>query len=586
MDYSEFFTNLVKQELGAPPSAIAPPPPGYVPPADRAPTVVPASTAAPAGPVLAPIGSVRVEAAPAPVSHSLAVAPAPPPVPPGLDPASPPSQPAIFIPKIPSPASTPVVIPPKSAPVAIAPPPTAIAPPPVAAGASLPASLLPGAASTPGAGSTAAPAPKPVARIVAHPAPSSAAPVESAPAAPRPAPAAGLRINKETSAPAAVATTEAPANPDAPKPCFRHMGQFAVEKCYICSKPICPKCMELFGYVCSPLCKSKAEAQGIEVPVFEGQRDIKEAKTWRKTVLVSTTAFSIIAVLLGAYIWWYVWGSRPHVVFSIRFGDRAHSGQSAFAGRDQIVFLHGGTLARHDMKQNKEIWSVNLVDFLFIDEVDGPNFFILLHVVAGQCAAMEKDDLIPARESGLAGVRAVTKTNGEHDMRPGTPYVPPNVSPEQDSNDRKGGSADEDGFAPGFGFLDVTLAFKDGNFDSLSFGLGFTQGRADVAEELHALGTNGLATNVAFFDSELAHVPEAGLGSIRIGGCFSRCDRGGSGGFLVDAQTSSRGGSWGGRSRLDGGSGRGRGMSNDSSDGLWRWRRGATRAGRASRTGQ
>jgi hypothetical protein len=84
----------------------------------------------------------------------------------------------------------------------------------------------------------------------------------------------------------------------------------------------------------------------------------------------------------------------------------------------------------------------------------------------------------------------------------------------------------------------------------------------------------------------LAHVPEAGLGSIRIGGCFSRCDRSGSGGFLVDAQTSSRGGSWGGRSRLDGGSGRGRGMSNDSSDGLWRWRRGATRAGRASRTGQ
>lgn len=145
------------------------------------------------------------------------------------------------------------------------------------------------------------------------------------------------------------------------------MGQFAVEKCYVCSKPICPKCMELFGYVCSPLCKSKAEAQGIEVPVFEGQRDVKEALTWRKTVLVTTGACSIIAVVLGAYIWWIAYGSRPHTVFSVRFGERAASGQSAFASQDQIVFLHGGTLARHDMKHKKEIWSVNLIDEKDID---------------------------------------------------------------------------------------------------------------------------------------------------------------------------------------------------------------------------
>jgi hypothetical protein len=125
--------------------------------------------------------------------------------------------------------------------------------------------------------------------------------------------------------------------------------------------------MELFGYVCSPLCKSKAEAQGIEVPVFEGQRDVKEAKTWRRTVFVTTTACSIIAVVLGGYIWWIAWGSKPHNIFSIRFGERAHSGQSAFAGQDQIVFLHGGTLARHDMKEKKEIWSVNLIDEKEID---------------------------------------------------------------------------------------------------------------------------------------------------------------------------------------------------------------------------
>jgi len=32
-----------------------------------------------------------------------------------------------------------------------------------------------------------------------------------------------------------------------------------------------------------------------------------------------------------------------------------------------IVFLHGGTLARHDMKNKKEIWSVNLINEKDID---------------------------------------------------------------------------------------------------------------------------------------------------------------------------------------------------------------------------
>src|SRR5215467_8621817 len=60
MDYSEFVTNLVRQQLGPAP-AIAPPPPGYVPPPSA---VAPPPTAiapAPAvAPAVAPIGSVRV----------------------------------------------------------------------------------------------------------------------------------------------------------------------------------------------------------------------------------------------------------------------------------------------------------------------------------------------------------------------------------------------------------------------------------------------------------------------------------------------------------------------------------------------
>src|SRR5882724_1470544 len=58
MDYSEFVTNLVRQEFGsAPASAIAPPPPGYIAPP---PAIAPAPTAAPPPAATTPIGSVRV----------------------------------------------------------------------------------------------------------------------------------------------------------------------------------------------------------------------------------------------------------------------------------------------------------------------------------------------------------------------------------------------------------------------------------------------------------------------------------------------------------------------------------------------
>src|SRR3989442_5753541 len=97
------------------------------------------------------------------------------------------------------------------------------------------------------------------------------------PAAPQSQPTARLRVHLPEPAQAAVA----PAPSEAPQLCRKHPGQMATEKCFICSGPICPKCMELFGYVCSPLCKAKAESRGIEIPVYEGQKSVVEARLWR-----------------------------------------------------------------------------------------------------------------------------------------------------------------------------------------------------------------------------------------------------------------------------------------------------------------
>ena len=113
---------------------------------------------------------------------------------------------------------------------------------------------------------TGVPVPLPV-RMVAPP----AAPVAVAlapPPAPAPRPAVAVRVHAQ-----APPQTEGAVS--SPPRCPKHPSELALEKCYICSKPICPKCMELFGYVCSPLCKAKAESHGIAVPVYAPRSRVK-----------------------------------------------------------------------------------------------------------------------------------------------------------------------------------------------------------------------------------------------------------------------------------------------------------------------
>src|SRR5258708_4540022 len=133
--------------------------------------------------------------------------------------------------------------------------------------------------------------------------------------------------------------------------CGKH-SEPATEHCRVCSRPICPKCMELFGYVCSPLCKAKAGSYGVQIPVYEGQKSILDARRWRKAVWAGS-AGSALVVALAALWGWYAWfGCAPTSAFSVRFSEPAYSGQSAIGGKhqDQIVFLHGATLARYDFK--------------------------------------------------------------------------------------------------------------------------------------------------------------------------------------------------------------------------------------------
>lgn len=121
--------------------------------------------------------------------------------------------------------------------------------------------------------------------------------------------------------------------------------------------------MQLFGYVCSPHCKEKAELQGLEIPVYAGQRDVAQNREWGKVVLVSKLAALVVLILVGVWCWYAWFGSRPRPVFTVRFDNEpAMSGMSAVCPEGQIVFIHGDKLARYDLKSGQAVWQRQLLD--------------------------------------------------------------------------------------------------------------------------------------------------------------------------------------------------------------------------------
>jgi hypothetical protein len=215
-------------------------------------------------------------------------------------------------------------------------------------------------------------APSPVAVPMARPV---ALPVEQAPAAravpPSAAPVAipvgvPLPPPREEARAVRIATPRADAAQaaaaTAPQVCLKHSPQLTTDTCLVCQKPICPKCMEVFGYVCSAYCKGKAENQGLILPTFAGQRDIAQSKQWQRVYWV-VTAVGVVLLAVCSVWFWYAWfGSVPKVAYSARLTDTGLSGQLGSGPSDQLVFLHAGTLARHDTKTGKEIWANRLID--------------------------------------------------------------------------------------------------------------------------------------------------------------------------------------------------------------------------------
>jgi len=125
---------------------------------------------------------------------------------------------------------------------------------------------------------------------------------QSASAAPASAPA-GLRISHSAHpAPAAAHPAAAAVESDVPH-CFRHQSEPAAEACCVCGKPICLKCMEQFGHVCSVYCRQQAERKGIEVPVYGRQKNVVAGRTAALAKVITFAVVGVVVVVVGLWFW-------------------------------------------------------------------------------------------------------------------------------------------------------------------------------------------------------------------------------------------------------------------------------------------
>ncbi len=217
---------------------------------------------------------------------------------------------------------------------------------------------------TPAGGSPPAPAPQPSAPPKVRVRAVMSKPAEAAAATPPPTPPTS---GEDSSQPRVrlAGTAEGEATSDTAEGqvvfCSHHPTDRATEYCRVCGKPICPQCMELFGYVCSVYCRSKAEREKMELPRYAQQRSVIAEAARAKVRMAMTGVAALVALLLAVWVWWTFFGTRPRVVYSLKIPKTDRGVIYEMLSPTGILVLKEQQLALLDITQGKEVWTTTLV---------------------------------------------------------------------------------------------------------------------------------------------------------------------------------------------------------------------------------
>lgn len=172
-----------------------------------------------------------------------------------------------------------------------------------------------------------------------------------------------IRLQVAHAAPAVPASDSggSPMGAPAVEMCHRHPRNPAVEHCVVCKKPICPECMQTFGYLCSVGCRYRAEQEKIRVPVYKLQKSSVEKAELRKHIGIVVAVLLFFLALVGTWFWYITVGEKPRPYYSLKLSDNSGT-YAKFLGPNQILLLSRKHARLHDIKSKKDIWSTDIED--------------------------------------------------------------------------------------------------------------------------------------------------------------------------------------------------------------------------------
>ncbi len=139
--------------------------------------------------------------------------------------------------------------------------------------------------------------------------------------------------------------------------CFQHPGEVAVGRCQVCGRPICQRCVERYGFVCSVRCQGRAEREGIPLPRCAGRQDLMTARHRRWTRRLALLAATFLALIAGAWIWWKWVETTPRIVFEASLVGHETSAWQLLSP-DKLLALNPREAVLRQLPEGRILWQV------------------------------------------------------------------------------------------------------------------------------------------------------------------------------------------------------------------------------------
>ena len=170
-----------------------------------------------------------------------------------------------------------------------------------------------------------------------------------------PAPAAEPVTQPVAVAVAPSQSLEEPAAPAVVR-CPKHPEELGIAECVVCGKPVCARCMEQFGFLCSVYCQQQAAARKIKVPVYEGQRIRREATERRKGKRLLALAGVLAVLLVVAWGYYRFYASKPRPALAWKPPGKQHVLGAQWVGAEQVAVLADKQLTLLELG-GREVWT-------------------------------------------------------------------------------------------------------------------------------------------------------------------------------------------------------------------------------------